>query len=282
MREGRYVEACPKLAESQALDPAPGTQLNLADCFERSGLTASAQREFEQVAQAAESKGEMERAAIARARIKQLEPKLTKLKISVPPQARVPGLLLLQNSSVIPEADWGRERAIDPGKFVIEARAPGRRSYRNEFSLRGDAATHELSIPQLLPDVEPQAPSAEPSHRRADWLQGGGIGMMGLGAVGLTLGTVFGVRAVTLYHRSQGEGCDVNDRCPPGALETRRSAVHSGNASTVSFIVGGALLAGGAGLYVWGSHERAAGGTGLRAQLTPLPNGAFAALSSRF
>src|SRR5215207_5930898 len=58
MREGRYAEACPKLEESQSLDPAPGTRLNLADCWERAGRTASAQREFLAVAADAETHGE--------------------------------------------------------------------------------------------------------------------------------------------------------------------------------------------------------------------------------
>jgi hypothetical protein len=280
MREGRYNEACPKLVESQRLDPAPGTQLNLADCWEHAGLTASAEHEFLQVAESAEKAGETERAAVARARVKQLESKLTRLKLSVPAAARVAGLVLLQNSTAVPETDWGKARAVDPGKFVVEARAPGRRSFISEFSLRGDAATHELSIPILAADSSP-VPS-DSSTRRADWLQGSGIGLLGLGAVGLTLGTVFGVRAVSLYHRSQDEGCDPNDRCTPGALETRESAVHSGNASTVSFIVGGALLAGGAGLYVWGSRERAAVRPGLSARVAPQPGGAVAMFGSYF
>jgi hypothetical protein len=162
---------------------------------------------------------------------------------------------------------------------VVEARAPGRRSYKRQFSLPGDASTHEVSIPVLMPSA---GAAAHASTRRADWLQGSGIGLLGLGAVGITLGTVFGVRAVNLYHRSRDEGCDAQSRCPASALPTRESAVRSGNTSTVSFVVGGVLLAGGAGLYVWGSRERAAAYSRVNAQILPLPGGAFAAVGSRF
>lgn len=285
MRERRYAEACPKLEESQRLDPAPGTRLNLADCWEHAGRAASAQREFLAVAENAAKNGEKERAAIARDRAKQLENKVTKLALMVPAETRVPGLEILQNSVIVAEGDWSKPRPVDPGSFVIEARAPGRRSYRSEFALRGDAATHNLTIPRLVPNGGPVAasPEAERSQTtRAEWLQRGGIGLAGLGVVGITLGTAFGVRAVTLHHRSQDEGCDDEDVCPPDALETRRSAVHSGNASTVAFIVGGVMLAGGGGLYVWGSRERTSERAALSARVVPLTGGAFASVFSSF
>jgi hypothetical protein len=284
MRERRFAEACPKLEESQRLDPAPGTRLNLADCWEHAGRTASAQREFLEVARVADMNGEKERAAIARNRAKQLENKLTKLALLVPPGARLPGLQLFRNSTPVPEAEWGAAQAVDPGTFVIEARAPGRRGYKSEFKLRNDAATHNLTIPTLVIDraVAATAP-VDRATTRGEWLQRGGIGLAGLGAVGLAVGTVFGVRAVNLHQQSEDEGCDEHDACPAGALETRESAVRNGNVSTVSFVVGGILLAGGAGLYVWGTRERSKESTGLSARVAPLPNGGgFIALDSAF
>ncbi len=282
MREGRFAEACPKLEESQRLDPAPGTRLNLADCWERAGRTASAQREFLEVAQVAEANGEAERATIARGRAKLLESKVTRLVLLVPAGARVPGLRLTRNAETVPEGEWGAAQAVDPGPFVIEASAPGRHTFRSEFTLRNDAATHHLTIPTLVAHAPSAAAPADAATSRGEWLQRGGIGLAGLGAVGLAVGTVFGVRAVSLFHRSNDEGCDERDVCPANALETRDSAVRHGNVSTVSFVVGAALVAGGAGLYVWGGRERSSERSRLGAVFSPLPNGGLVALNSVF
>src|SRR5262245_559689 len=66
MKMGRYAEACPKLEESNRLDPGLGTRMNLADCWDRVGHTAAAHREFLAVAETAAAKGERDRAEVAR------------------------------------------------------------------------------------------------------------------------------------------------------------------------------------------------------------------------
>ena len=68
MSAGKYADACPKLAESQKLDPGVGTQFHLADCYEKLGQTASAWAGFLEAASAAKSMGQADREKVARER----------------------------------------------------------------------------------------------------------------------------------------------------------------------------------------------------------------------
>src|SRR6476620_2846381 len=53
MAQGNFNDACPKLEESQRLDPGVGTQFNLAVCYEAIGRNASAWSLFLEVAASA-------------------------------------------------------------------------------------------------------------------------------------------------------------------------------------------------------------------------------------
>ncbi len=84
MAKKAYPEACPKLAESERLDPGVGTLLNLGDCYEKSGKVASAWATYREAEGASVRDGQKKRATFAASRAKALEPSLPYLVIEMP------------------------------------------------------------------------------------------------------------------------------------------------------------------------------------------------------
>ena len=144
---GKVAEACPKLEESQRLDPAMGTQYRLAECWEKLGRTASAYALFRQVVSEAQAAGRDDRAATSATRATALESRLTRILIIVSPSARVPGLVIRRDGVVVEEAQWGKGVAVDPGEHAISAIAPGKRSWEAQQQAR--SGTVEITVPWL-------------------------------------------------------------------------------------------------------------------------------------
>jgi tetratricopeptide (TPR) repeat protein len=73
---GRFAEACPKFAESQRLATGIGVTMHLAECYEKTGRTASAWAEFREAEKLAREH-EDPRADVAKARAAALDRKLS-------------------------------------------------------------------------------------------------------------------------------------------------------------------------------------------------------------
>src|SRR5262245_54204062 len=80
---GRYAEGCPKFEASQSLDPTLGTELRLADCYERQGKTASAWAHFKHAQGLARVQGQADREELARQRVEALQPQLVYLRVGL-------------------------------------------------------------------------------------------------------------------------------------------------------------------------------------------------------
>lgn len=275
----RYEEACPKLEQSQRLDPGLGTRLNLADCYEHTGRPALAFQEFSQVAVESAALGEQERADVARKRAARLEAKIARLVVAVPLVNEPINLEILRNSSPIPRADWNRTLAVNPGRVTLEARAPGHVPWTKHLDMPAGSSIR-VEVPMLNP-ILPRAPTdLEGDGENAEQLRTAGVVAAGLGLIGVGVGTYYGLRAPVLYQRSQDQGCNAQDECPEDALETRRRALRAGDTATVAFIAGGAFIALGATLYLVGSdHEK--GSVSLHVRVLP-GNMASTALHTRF
>lgn len=259
MDDGRIADGCRKLEESQRLDPAPGTLLNLAVCHEREGKIATAWAELQSALAQARRDGRADREELARERIAVVEPLLPKLTLIVRAPSRVPGLIVKRNGSPLQAGAWGTAIPVDPGEVVIEAEAKGHTRWRAVVRLEPKGAA-EVSVPALekLPD-EPAPPAVQPSAAppppRRDAGLGprstAGIALAGAGAVSLGVGAYFGVRAMSKRADSDEECPTVGgrERCSSRGVELNDSARGAARAADVTIGLG--LLAIGAGAYLF-------------------------------
>jgi len=123
LKAGKLAEACDAFARSQKLEAKVGTLLNLADCRERQGQTATAWSLFLE-AKSLATQTKDKRAAEATKRAATLELKLAYVTLTVAPDRQVEGLVIKRNGTVVEPAAWNKAVPLDPADYVIEASAP--------------------------------------------------------------------------------------------------------------------------------------------------------------
>ena len=300
MASGKFAEACPKLAESQRLDPGAGTLLNLATCYEKNGQLASAWTTYQDAAGAAQKAGEAERVKAARAKVAQLEPTLPTLTIVVPAAADRPDLEIRRDGELVGRAAWGAPIPVDPGPHPLDASAPGKTPWHGQAQIGGAGAKVSVEIPPLTdanaasaapatpapaaPPAPAASPSAPPAAAPTDTTSPSSTGstqrLIGVltgavGLVGLGVGGVFG--AIALSENNSTAGHCNGSVCDASTIATLNDARNDATVSTVAFAAGGAALAAGIVIYLTAPHG--APSTGLL--LSPGGGGSMAGLTLR-
>lgn len=250
-QEGNYAAACPKFLASFNLDHRTGTLLNLADCYEKTGMFASAWARFVEARTAALRAGQNDRADFAKQHADALEAKLSKLTVLVPHP--VSGIRVTRDGTLVDAAAIGVAVPVDPGDHVVEASAPGKNAWKGTVHVGDVSDAKAIEVPELT-DAPQEAPVA-PVVAEKGGLSGGriaGIATAGAGVVSLGIGAVFGVIALGKESDSNKD-CNVNgvaNDCYPAGATLRRDAVNDGNLSSIFLGVGGALVIGGVVLWL--------------------------------
>lgn len=279
MKSGHFSEACPKLEESERIDPAIGTLLYLGECYEKSGRTASAWATFREAASAAQAQGETERTRVAAQRADRLQPSLSKLTLKVVPEtAQIASLRVTRENVVLAKALFGVAIPVDPGKYHIVASADGYQSHEAEIEVLANGDSKTLEIPALVASTtapvaaagavpaanagpenaqattvpprnpEPDAASGTNTLRTAAYVTGA------LGVVSLGIGTFFGVKAINKNHDAK-EHCDGNTCRDPAGESLTKDAQSAATVANITIGVGAAFVAAGVVLYVIGAPK---------------------------
>jgi hypothetical protein len=289
MREEKFAEACPKLVDSNRIEPAVGTLLYLGECYEKSGQTASAWATFCAAAESAHRIGQAERGRIAAERADALAPRLPKISVAVADSAHLPGLELKRDHVVVGEATWGVAVPVDPGEHVITASAPGKKDWSQKVIVEPRGATVAVRIPVLedssparghLPNsavagrvsqpriveittTEAVPPNSGNTQRSLAYVASG------IGVLGLALGTSFGLEAKSKQNTAQDGGhCRRDDAtaCDQTGVDLMHSGHTYATVANVGFVVGALGLIGGTVLFLTApvSRENATPSAGLQ------------------
>jgi len=170
---GKVAEACSALEESQTLEPAVTTLLNLAACREKLGQLATAWGLFIVVARqtrSADDAASQQLHHVAQARAQKLEPRVSRLTINVPLQSQLDGLEIARGEDRVGAVMWNRALPVDGGTYTITVRAPGSNQWSTQVTVAAENDSKTVQIPDLhnLPrDLDKLAPPPLPSDTGA-------------------------------------------------------------------------------------------------------------------
>ncbi len=283
--KGKWADAAVKLEESNRLDRAAGTTINLADCYEHMGKLASAWTLFVEAAAVFGRRTPPDaRAETAKSRAEALFPKLSRLSIDVPEAVRgTKGLMVKRDGEDVGGAQFGTGIAVDPGTHTIEVSAPGKKVWTAEVKVGGEAAKVVVAVPALVDAPVEVGPGGGKGageegagvNEGWPWQRKAAIGVAGVGVAGVVVGAIFGVEAMG-KHDQVAKECDPGEprRCSPAGVAIAGDLKTAGMVSTIGLAAGGTLVA--AGVVLWLVAPSAAGGgadvkgkTGTRVWVAP-------------
>jgi hypothetical protein len=248
--QGKWPEACPKFEASMQRDPALGTRLNLATCYQHVNKLASAWGLFRDSADIAKKSNDTKRFDYAMQQAAALEPRLPKLVITAPPKAPV-GLTVQRDGASVSAAELGVALYVDPGAHEVTASAPGFEPVTSKATAE-EGKTETLVLPELKakPDIKAPPPtetdaedvSTEPVSPTRKYVAlgigGGGIAMVGLGLV-------FGAQAISKNNKAK-DLCGEDLSCSGSNLDEGQQLIHDGRSrgtlSTVFVVAGVAAI----------------------------------------
>jgi hypothetical protein len=286
MGEGKYGEACPKFADSEKLDPAPGTLLNLAKCYDKNGQTASAWVTYRDAEAISKKTGHQDWVGMAHDRAAALAPKLVRLTVNVPPTSEIEGLQLARDGVALAKSEWNTAIPVDPGPHTIEATAPNTRKWTTSVTVDPGAGSSVVTIPQLeveriapvpapTPPPAPAPPPAPPPPPPSgSGMRVTGFIVGGVGIAGIAVGSAFGLLAKSKNSDAlEPQNCRTSMFCTQNGLNLTSQAKTDATLSTVFFIAGGVATAAGVVLVIVAPSSKSSSSAALRLAPSVGPGG---------
>lgn len=287
MKDKKYAEACPKLAESHKLEPGGGTVFNLAICLEEEGKLASAYVAYDEALARAKKDNNAKRVQIVEQRMAALKPRLSRVTITVAKTEGDAKLDVRFDGTPLGEQAWGVPFYADVGPHTVTAEAPGYKPFKTELRVEAGGSPYATNVPPL--EKGPNAavastppPSTEPAKPAPhDGPDAGGTQvstndrgalpwiLVGTGVALVGAGTVTGILAFSKHADSDAE-CP-NDRCTAKGVDAENQANTFAWISNITLPLG--IIAGGLGAYLFIKKPSSTMTARASAHITPSPTG---------
>ena len=269
MKKGNYTEACPKLEESQRLDPGSGTLLNLGICYEISASPPVLGRRSSTPPRRRQGRGQdrsHEECAAARRR-----PRPTTLPHHDPSEVRQSGRCSRSSATArsFGPRNGGRPSRPTQVPYVVSATAPGHKPWQTTIKLVSgksetvivpdlEEAEPPASAKAAAAPVKPKETAEAPGPAESSSASTGqsqrtvAIVAGSIGLAGVAVGTVFGLRSKS-FHDEALPFCS-GGKCSQEGVESRHPGARRRQRLHGRFHRGGVGLV--AGSVLWFSAPR--------------------------
>jgi tetratricopeptide (TPR) repeat protein len=259
LEAGEYAKAIEAFREAEKLVSATTIVYFRGTAHEKLGQLRDARDAYKKAAEAELPAGAS--AALvnaqkeAKAALAAIEPRIPTIEIA--PDASAPKGEVKLDGAVVSAADLGQPIAVDPGKHVVSAEAPGRKPFSRELVVAEKARERvaiELPAPARSGKGDGLPPVKDQGGQRSWVLPGVALGV---GAAGLIAGAVTGGLALAKMGDIR-KACGPSLACPDSERGDVDSARAMGTVSTVGFVVAGVGAAAGVGLVIWQRRDKPA------------------------
>lgn len=275
LKAGSVDDAVASLRKADALDPSAQTKVELAGALVQNKKLIEATQLLRAAIELGQSGAwaEKKAAETAQATLKELEPKIPWLAVKVDGPPAGTAKLTVDGK----DFELDNESPVDPGEHTVAAEAEGfERAEKRVDVKEGAHESATLTLTKIASSAPPPPPSEEGDILPAAIA-------FGVGGVGVVVGSIFGVMALTQTSDVQ-DACGSDNKCPKSEADALDSAKTSGTISTIGFVVGGVGVATGVVLLVLGGDAPASATvqTGAGLELTPWVGVGEAGVVGRF
>ena len=253
--QGDFKGACVRFVESEKLDPALGTVLNLADCSEKAGRLGTAIEYFRGALDALPAGDE--RIVPASKRLADLESRVPRLLIRRGPRfAR--NATVSWNAKTMESSWWDVPVRMDPGehKFVVRTLGLSDRVYDLRLVERDirELVVESGEAAQPIPLTVPRSRAVQPRAAMSTRTNAGYV-LVGVGLAGITTGVITGM--MVLDRRDAHDRNCTPEGCNPDGLSAAASGKRWLVANAAAWGMG--LVASGLGVWLLvGANDREA------------------------